>query len=182
MLRVSNIDPGSKALQEAFAAAQSGDTTLDPSSPTKSSSLAVITFLAFITIGPYLLMKLLGTVSNTAIEETKCPKAWSNPIDAVAQYDFVASSPAELSVRCGQNVVVAPKNVQNIHKLLDSGWVLASVDGVTSGLIPVNYIESTKQAKLKEPVSTPNMPSIPEETEVKDTNPTVDTEKGKDEL
>lgn len=182
MLRLSNIEPGSKILQEAYAAAQSGDTTID-SSPQKSSSLAVITFLAFITIGPYLLMKLLGTVSNTAIEETKNPKSWSNPIEAIAQYDFVASSPAELSVRCGQNVVVAPKNVQNIHKLLDSGWVLASVDGVTSGLLPVNYIESTKQAKLKEPVSTPNMPSIPEETEVKNNTVEIDTEeKAKDEL
>lgn len=181
MLRLSNIDPGSKVLQEAYAAAQSGDTSLD-SSAQKSSSLAVITFLAFITVGPYLLMKLLGTVSNTAIEETKNPKAWSNPIEAIAQYDFVASSPAELSVRCGQNVVVAPKNVQNIHKLLDSGWVLASVDGVTSGLIPVNYIESTKQAKLKEPVSAPNMPSIPEETEVKDNNLDIVADKVKEEL
>ncbi|XP_063696348.1 peroxisomal membrane protein PEX13-like [Culicoides brevitarsis] len=169
MLRLSNIDPGSKALQEAYIAAQSGEM-----SPQKSSSLAVITFLGFITIGPYLLMKLLGTVSNTAIEETKNPKAWTNPIEAVAQYDFVASSPAELSVRCGQNVVVAPKSVQNVHKLLDSGWVLASTDGVTSGLVPVNYIESTKQAKLKEPVG---MPSIPEEQQV-----TSNEEVKKDEL
>lgn len=180
MLRLSNIDPGAKVLQEAFEAAQSGDSTI---APQKSSSLAVITFLAFITIGPYLLMKLLGTVSNTAIEETKNPKSWSNPIEAIAQYDFVASSPAELSVRSGQNVVVAPKSVQNIHKLLDSGWVLASIDGVSSGLIPVNYIESTKQAKLKEPVvSMPNMPSIPEETETKDNNLEEESEKIKQEL
>lgn len=143
-LRISNIDPSSAILQEAYAAAEGTEMP-----PRNNSSLAVLAFLSFIMIGPYLLMKLIGTVSNTAIEETKNPKSWTNPIEAVMQYDFVATSSSELSVRAGQNIMVAPKNVQNTHKLLDSGWVLASIDGVTSGLIPVNYIESSRQAKAK---------------------------------
>uniref|UniRef100_A0A336MUK7 Peroxisomal membrane protein PEX13 n=1 Tax=Culicoides sonorensis TaxID=179676 RepID=A0A336MUK7_CULSO len=161
MLRLSNIDPGAQVLQEAFEAAKAGPTEI----PQKNSSIAVIAFLAFISIGPYLLMKLLGNVSNAAIEETKNPKSWVNPIEAIVQYDFVGSTPAELSVRCGQNILVAPENVHNVHKLLNSGWVLSSVDGVSSGLIPVNYIESKKQAKLKESVNMPIIPEIKEPIE-----------------
>jgi len=161
-LRLSNIDPGTKLLQEAYAAAAAeGSNTTTPMK--NSSSLAVIAFLAFIMIGPFMLMKLIGTVSNTAIEETKNPKSWINPIEAIVQYDFIASSSSELSVRMGQNIMVAPKNVQHTHKLLDSGWVLASIDGIISGLVPVNYIESTKQAKNKERIS-PTLPIIQEPT------------------
>lgn len=165
MLRISNIDPGSKVLTEAFAAAEGG---IDiPSPKSSSSSIAVLAFLAFISIGPYLLMKLLGSVSKTAIEESRNPKAWTNPINAVVQYDFIASTPMELTARAGQNIVVAPRNVQSIHKLLDSGWVLASIDGTTTGLIPVNYIESVRQTKVKE------LTTIPEEKE-----PTTTPESG----
>lgn len=149
MLKISNIDPGSKVLAEAFAAAEGGASS-DIPSPKSSSSIAVLAFLAFISIGPYLLMKLVGNVSKTAIEETRHPKAWINPINAVVQFDFIASNQMELTARAGQNVVVAPRDVQSTHKLLDSGWVLASIDGVNSGLIPVNYIESVRQTKVKE--------------------------------
>lgn len=156
MLRISDIDPGSKVLAEAFAAAEGG---ADIPTAKSSSSIAVLAFLALISIGPYLLMKLIGTVSKTAIEESRNPKAWTNPINAVVQYDFIASSQMELTARAGQNIVVAPRSVQNIHKLLDSGWVLASIDGTSTGLIPVNYIESVRQTKLKD------LTTIPEEKE-----------------
>jgi len=145
-LRISKINPGSIALTEAFAAAESGH--IPPQSG--SSSTAVIAFLAFIMAAPYLLMKLIGSVSNAALEESRNPKTWVNPVHAIVQYDFVGSNQLELSVRTGQNIIVAPKDVQNTQKLLNSGWVMASVDGETSGLVPVNYIESVKQAKMKE--------------------------------
>jgi hypothetical protein len=42
-------------------------------------------------------------------------------------------------------LLVAPKDVQNTQKLLNTGWVLASIDNKTSGLVPVNYIRGPKQ-------------------------------------
>lgn len=143
-LKITQTDPGPRVLTEAFAAAESGSKLPERK---QKSSMAVLAFLAFIMTAPYLLMKLIGSVSNTALEETRNPRNWLNPVNAIALYDFVASNQAELSIRTGQTVIVAPRSVQNTHKLLESGWVMATIDGERSGLIPVNYIESVKQTQ-----------------------------------
>lgn len=56
-------------------------------------------------------------------------------------YPFDATNPHELSIRSGQTVWIAPREVQNTHKLLNTGWLLATVDQQVAGIIPVNYIE-----------------------------------------
>lgn len=64
-----------------------------------------------------------------------------NPIDAVALYSFNADHPSELSIRAGQNVKIAPKEIQQLNRLLSTNWLLATVDGQNVGLVPVNYIK-----------------------------------------
>lgn len=73
------------------------------------------------------------------------PKTWVNPIKSKALYDFKASQRNELPLRAGQEVLVAPKEVQNTHKLLNTGWALASIDQNTSGLIPISYLQGPQQ-------------------------------------
>lgn len=36
---------------------------------------------------------------------------------------------------------MAPREVQQTHKLLNTGWALATVDNKTSGLVPISYIQ-----------------------------------------
>lgn len=55
-------------------------------------------------------------------------------------FNFNKTAPNELSVYQGQILKLAPKEVQQTHKLLNTGWALATVDDKISGLIPINYV------------------------------------------
>lgn len=71
-LRLSNIDPSSETFKQAFAEAvnDSSQQSGAPKLPHKGQSpWPVLAFISFIFTAPYLIMKLLGTVTNTAQEE-----------------------------------------------------------------------------------------------------------------
>lgn len=73
-LKLSKVDPSSVAFGEAFAAAAQGMSTALPDAAVKgggNSSWPVLVFLGFIFSAPYLIMKLIGSVSQTALEECK---------------------------------------------------------------------------------------------------------------
>lgn len=149
-LRISNLDPSSIAFKEAFAAAlkQSSTAKPGPALPNKGPSpWPVLAFISFIFTAPYLIMKLIGTVTETALEETRHPEKWISPIEATASYDFQARNPSELSFQAGQRILVAPKEIQNTHNLMASGWGLATIDGQTSGLVPINYLKTFQQMR-----------------------------------
>lgn len=55
-------------------------------------------------------------------------------------YAFNKTGPNEISIYPGQILKLAPREVQQTHKLLNTGWALATVDEKTSGLIPINYV------------------------------------------
>lgn len=63
------------------------------------------------------------------------------PSTVKAVYNFRAANPHELSFQAGQQIIVAPREVQQTQKLLNTGWALASIDNRTSGLIPINYVQ-----------------------------------------
>lgn len=71
----------------------------------------------------------------------KDPSTWINTIDAVVLYNFNGEHPSELSLRPGQLIRIAPKEVQQLNRLLSTNWLLATVDGKNVGLVPVNYIK-----------------------------------------
>lgn len=73
-LRISDLDPSSESFKKAFAEALNETSAQQgaPKVPRKGQSpWPVVAFLSFIFTAPYLIMKLLGTVSNTAQEEGK---------------------------------------------------------------------------------------------------------------
>lgn len=63
-------------------------------------------------------------------------------------YNFNGENQSELTVKAGQHVKVAPREVQQINRLLSTNWVLATVDGTTVGLVPVNYIKKLETSQL----------------------------------
>ncbi|KAG4066167.1 hypothetical protein HA402_014467 [Bradysia odoriphaga] len=148
-LRISKLDPSSLAFSEAFAAAQEGlDSNVKPNER-KPSAWPVLVFLGFIFTAPYLIMKLLGTVTSSALEETKNPRSWVNPIKAQVKHDFQATNQQELNLRSGQTIYIAPREIQNTQKLLNTGWVLATLDNQSSGIIPLNYVQGPQQVPAK---------------------------------
>lgn len=75
------------------------------------------------------------------------PRTWVNPIKAQVKHTFQASNPQELSMRLGQTIYIAPREIQNTQQLLNTGWVLATIDNQTSGIIPLNYIQGPQQVR-----------------------------------
>lgn len=55
-------------------------------------------------------------------------------------YNFNGENQSELSLRAGQQIKIAPKEIQQMNRLLSTNWLLASPDGKNVGLVPVNYI------------------------------------------
>jgi peroxin-13 len=52
-------------------------------------------------------------------------------------YDFVAEGEDELSITAGECIRIAPKQRQPRIR----GWLLATVDGSSKGIVPANYIK-----------------------------------------
>ncbi|KAH9503345.1 Peroxisomal membrane protein PAS20 [Bulinus truncatus] len=51
-------------------------------------------------------------------------------------YSFQGQGSEELSFTAGQNIIIAPKELQPQVR----GWLLASVDGQKTGMVPANYV------------------------------------------
>ncbi|XP_061392762.1 LOW QUALITY PROTEIN: peroxisomal membrane protein PEX13 [Musca vetustissima] len=152
-LRLSNIDPSSESFKKAFAEALNETSAQQgaPKLPRKGQSpWPVVAFLSFIFTAPYLIMKLLGTVSQTAQEEARNPSKWIQPIESVALYDFLARNSSELNICSGQRVRIAPKEIQNTLGLLNTGWAMATTDGQNAGIIPINYVKSPQQMRQEQ--------------------------------
>ena len=90
-------------------------------------------------------MKMVGRPDTTKLEEGKNPKTWSQPIASQAAHSFQATNPQELSLNAGDVVYVAPKEVQNAFRLMNTGWALATKDFNTSGMVPINYLQRYTQ-------------------------------------
>uniref|UniRef100_A0A1A9WR43 Peroxisomal membrane protein PEX13 n=1 Tax=Glossina brevipalpis TaxID=37001 RepID=A0A1A9WR43_9MUSC len=152
-LRISNLEPSSESFKKAFSEAinESACQQGAPKPPRKGQSpWPVLAFISFIFTAPYLIMKMLGTVSNTVHEEARQPTKWIRPIETSALYDFQSRNSNELTIYAGQRVIVAPKEIQNTLNLLNTGWALASTDGQNAGVIPINYVKSRQQKRQAE--------------------------------
>ncbi|KAJ9593203.1 hypothetical protein L9F63_015248 [Diploptera punctata] len=141
MLGIQKVNPGR---EEIWQQAVSGATALPPGADAKSvrSSWPVIMFMAIMCSGPYLVWKLVNSLSNMNVPNSYDPKDWKKSKDAaytaVGLYDFVAETNQELSFRAGQKLLVAPKELQPRDL---RGWMLATADGQKVGLVPYNYLK-----------------------------------------
>ena len=73
--------------------------------------------------------------------KAKNPQTWVNAIDATALYTFNGETQSELSIKAGQQIKIAPKEVQQMNRLLSTNWLLATCDGKNVGVVPINYIK-----------------------------------------
>lgn len=71
------------------------------------------------------------------------------PFATEAMYAFKASNPSELTIYAGQTLKLAPREVQQTHKLLNTGWALATIDDKTSGLVPINYLRRQEASNAR---------------------------------
>ncbi|XP_032398036.1 peroxisome biogenesis factor 13 [Etheostoma spectabile] len=99
-------------------------------------SWPIFLFFAVVLGGPYLIWKLL---SSSSVEEnaTDWASGEDDHVVARAEYDFSAASEEEISLRAGDMLNLAPKEQQPRVR----GWLLASLDSQTTGLVPANYVK-----------------------------------------
>ncbi|XP_069127961.1 peroxisomal membrane protein PEX13-like [Argopecten irradians] len=102
----------------------------------KKSSWPILVFFGIILGAPWLIWKFINRMADPA-EEKKWATGEEDHFVARAEYDFKSESNNELSFRAGQNINVAPKELQPRMK----GWLLASIDGKKTGIIPANYVK-----------------------------------------
>ncbi|XP_075872802.1 peroxisome biogenesis factor 13 [Nelusetta ayraudi] len=117
-------------------------------------SWPIFLFFAVVMGGPYLIWKLLSAGPGTADSATNWASGEDDHVVARAEFDFSAASDEEISLRAGDLINLAPKE----HQPRVRGWLLASVDGQTSGLVPANYVKvlgkrrGRKHAEAERPV------------------------------
>ncbi|XP_050171016.1 peroxisome biogenesis factor 13 isoform X2 [Myiozetetes cayanensis] len=102
-----------------------------------AKSWPIFLFFAVIMGGPYLIWKLLSTYSNEETVSSNWASGEDDHVVGRAEYDFNALSEEEISFRAGDMLKLAPKEQQPKIR----GWLLASYDGQTTGLVPANYIK-----------------------------------------
>lgn len=117
-------------------------------------SWPIFLFFAVVMGGPYLIWKLLSAGPGAADSATNWASGEDDHVVARAEFDFSAASDEEISLRAGDLINLAPKE----HQPRVRGWLLASVDGQTSGLVPANYVKvlgkrrGRKHAEAERPV------------------------------
>ncbi|KAL1512975.1 hypothetical protein ABEB36_002470 [Hypothenemus hampei] len=103
------------------------------------SSWPTLAFLGVIVSAPYIISKFLPKY-----EDKLDPANWKSPgIRAKACFDFVATSPNELTIHTNDNILLAPSYIQDEMHLKNTGWAYAVHNG-QSGVVPVNYIVISK--------------------------------------
>ncbi|KAK2718656.1 peroxisomal membrane protein PEX13-like [Artemia franciscana] len=102
------------------------------------SSWPILMYLAIISSAPYVMWKILSSLTHS--EPLEGDKSWATGETehylAVAEFSFTPASDKEISFSAGQQLTLAPKELQPRVR----GWILASADGVKTGLVPANYI------------------------------------------
>ncbi|CAG9768576.1 unnamed protein product [Ceutorhynchus assimilis] len=111
--------------------------------PPPGSSWPTLAFLGVIVSAPYIISKLLPKY-----EDKLDPANWKSPgIDAKACFDFVGTSPNELTIHTNDNLLLAPTYLQEEMNLKNTGWAYAFYNG-KGGMIPLNYIVISKNGKI----------------------------------
>ncbi|MFT7806231.1 peroxisome biogenesis factor 13 [Arapaima gigas] len=117
------------------AVAARGFGTEDPAA-SSVKSWPIFLFFAVILGGPYLIWKLLSSSESPEETATNWASGDDDHVVARAEFDFTAVSEEEISIQTGDMLNLAPKEQQPRIR----GWVLASLDGQSTGLVPANYV------------------------------------------
>lgn len=155
MIGINKINPLNDDIWSSVTKGLNEANLPDTDGQRKKSNWPIVVFLAVVFGGPWLIWKFLMSIYNTNEEGTKQWMTGEGPhFLAVSLYNFRAEQPNELSFAAKQVIRIAPKELQPKVR----GWLLASLDGKTSGLIPANYI------KLCSPSNAPKQTSAAQPT------------------
>ncbi|XP_041922215.1 peroxisome biogenesis factor 13 [Alosa sapidissima] len=100
-------------------------------------SWPIFLFFAVVLGGPYLIWRLLRSAEGAEETATNWANGEDDHVVARAEFDFTAASEEELSFQTGDMLNLAPKEQQPRIR----GWLLASLDGQITGLVPANYVK-----------------------------------------
>ncbi|XP_074531872.1 peroxisome biogenesis factor 13 [Halichoeres trimaculatus] len=123
-------------------------------------SWPIFLFFAVVLGGPYLIWKLLSSSPSTEEDNTNWASGEDDHVVARAEYDFSAASEEEISVRAGDMLNLAPKEQQPRVR----GWLLASVDGQTTGLVPANYVKVLGKRRGRRHAETERLAQLQQES------------------
>lgn len=130
------VSRSSTSLAWTEAAANAGGSS---PAPPGGSSWPTLAFLGVIVSAPYIISKFLPKY-----EDKLDPANWKSPgIKAKVCFDFIATSPNELTVHTNDNITLAPTYIQEEMHLKNTGWAYAVLNG-KSGVVPLNYIIISK--------------------------------------
>merc|ERR1712156_271642 len=111
----------------------------DHNSKKRPSQWPLLLYMGFLIGAPYITWKFVQSVSLSQGEHgQQWMKGLAEHFVAQAEYSFDASRPDELSFQSGDRLRIAPTDLQTLG---NRGWLLATVDGEKSGLVPVNRIK-----------------------------------------
>ncbi|KAI4467579.1 peroxisomal membrane protein pex13 [Holotrichia oblita] len=120
------------------------------------ASWSTLAFLGVIISAPYIISKFLPKY-----EDKHNPQNWlSSGVRAKAAFDFVATSPNELTINTNDEIVLAPKQIQEEMRLYNTGWAFATCNG-RSGVIPLNYIVVVKNVNKSNRQNLSDLPIPP---------------------
>ncbi|XP_037271318.2 peroxisomal biogenesis factor 13 [Rhipicephalus microplus] len=119
------------------------------------SSWPIVAFFGFVVGAPWLLWRIFSAAAHRKV-------LWASGEEehhvAVALYDFQPEAPSEIAMKAGQELRLAPKELQPRVR----GWLLASLDdGRQVGLVPANYIKVLGVRPPKKGASTEAAPAPP---------------------
>lgn len=124
------------------------------SAPGGASAWPTLAFIAALVSIPYIITKMLPKY-----EDNLNPEKWrSSGIRAKVAFDFAASSSHELTIHTNDEILLAPKHIQEEMRLTNSGWAYATTcNNDKCGVVPLNYIIITRKsgpaAKEEHPIS-----------------------------
>jgi peroxin-13 len=162
LLGLTSIDPNDdSAWSEATSRVASGASdplspegiieALTRDDPTRGrSSWPILIFFAVVCGTPWLIWKLLASISGP--QPAVCENWLQGQDDhyvGSALYDFTSENPREVPFKAGQQLIIAPKETQPRVR----GWLLATIDGKRSGLVPANYVKILRFHSSKTPTS-----------------------------
>ncbi|KAG5884614.1 hypothetical protein JTB14_023812 [Gonioctena quinquepunctata] len=107
------------------------------------SSWPTIAFLGMLVSAPYIISRFLPKY-----EDKGDPTNWKSPgIRAKAVFDFIATSPKEMTIQTNDLILLAPTYIQEEMNLKNSGWAFAACKG-KSGVVPLNYLVINKSRPI----------------------------------
>ena len=109
------------------------------SSKKRPSQWPLLVYMAFLIGAPYITWRFVQSVT---LSQSELGQEWmkgeAEHFVAQAEYNFDASRQDELSFRNGDRLRIAPTEMQTSG---NRGWLLATINGEKSGLVPVNRIK-----------------------------------------